>query len=711
MSVPTTIGGYKIIGQIGAGGMATVYEAYQEKLDRHVAIKWMHASFIQDRQFVGRFEREARIVARLDHPNIVPIYDYDTQDNRPFLVMKYIDGQTLKDRMAESPLTLSEIVSVMNTVASTLDYAHAQGVLHRDLKPSNIILDEAEMAYLTDFGLARITHQGESTLSVDSMLGTPHYISPEQALGDKTLDGRTDVYSFGVLLYEMLVGRLPFTADTPYAIVHKHIYASPPAPSSLNPDIPPALERVLLKALAKAPSDRYPTATALMTDLMRALQTTGVDELDASRIERAQQLSESIVMNTPGGRRYSTVSIINGRKSIMLPPTSLDMNTQAMNLSWQGWIALFMERLKEAIEDIRGQLRQRGIKDRVKTVTVEFTDTIRNVTDGAVDIQVGGLTKSADGHTPKTGRIQSAAPVQRRNIRMLQEDWGVDEDFVRRRVNKRIKDRRRLTAHILIYIIGAVALLGFGPAIQEGLSALFSSPDFITEVGQSTAQSLAPLANLPIALIAVLGWGGGVLSHISQVFYRTGRRQQNKLDIINREMTELYGADWRYTVSDKEYRPIREWVRRRFQRRLGFITHAVGATMSTIITLISLPVLSQLVLNFTQSAFLAQLPSLLLVLILGGLLIHGGIVVISEMFDTGREREIQREVAKEKARLGVESDEKRKNSLSSVEKRKNFEEDDNDEMGIRLTADGELTESTVSQFYEIHGLVKDDKQR
>lgn len=710
MSVPTTIGGYKIIGQIGAGGMATVYEAYQEKLDRHVAIKWMHASFIQDRQFVGRFEREARIVARLDHPNIVPIYDYDTQDNRPYLVMKYIDGQTLKDRMAESPLTLSEIVSVMNTVASTLDYAHAQGVLHRDLKPSNIILDENGMAYLTDFGLARITHQGESTLSVDSMLGTPHYISPEQALGDKTLDGRTDVYSFGVLLYEMLVGRLPFTADTPYAIVHKHIYASPPAPSALNPDIPPAVERVLLKALAKAPSDRYPTATALMTDLMRALQTTGVDELDASRIERAQQLSESIVMNTPGGRRYSTVSIINGRKSIMLPATSPDIEASVMDLSWQGWIALFMERLKEAIEDIRGQLRQRGIKDRVKTVTVEITDTIRNVTDGAVDIQVGGLTKPTDSHTPKTGRIQAAAPVQRRNIRMLQEDWGADEDFVRRRVNKRIKDRRGLTAHILIYVIGALALLGFGPAIQEGISALLLSPDFIEGVGQSTTQSLAPLANLPIALIAVLGWGGGVLSHILQVFYRTGRRQQNKLDIINREMTELYGADWRYTVSDKEYRPIREWVRRRFQRRLGFITHAVSATMSTIITLISLPILSQLVLNFTQSAFLAQLPSLLLVLILGGLLIHGGIVVVSEMFDTGREREIQREVAKEKARLGVESDEKRKNSLSSVEKRKNFE-DDNDEIGIRLTSDGELTESTVSQFYEIHGLVKDDKQR
>lgn len=540
MSVSATIGGYKIIRQIGAGGMATVYEAYQEKLDRHVAIKWMHASFVQDRQFVGRFEREARIVARLDHPNIVPIYDYDTHENRPYLVMKYIGGQTLKDRMGQSPLTLADIIAVMNTVASALDYAHTQGVLHRDLKPSNIILDEAGMAYLTDFGLARITHQGESTLSADSMLGTPHYISPEQALGDKTLDGRTDVYSFGVLLYEMLVGRLPFTADTPYAIVHKHIYASPPAPSALNPDIPPAVERVLLKALAKSPVDRYPTATALMTDLMRALQTTGMDELDASRIERAQQLSQSIVMNTPGGRRYSTVSMVNGRKLVMLPDVHPQMVAQqAQSLSWQGWIALFMERLKEAIDDIRAQLRQRGIKDRMKTVTVEFTDTIRQVTDGAVDIQIANLTKPSDSQTPRAGRIQAAAPVQRRNIRMLQEDWGTDEDFVRRRVNKRLHDRRGLIVHVLIYVLVALSLLSVNPALQEGMASFLASPDFIEALGQSTASSLAPLGTLPIELIIILGWGGGVLSHIVRVFYRTGRRQQHKLHVINREMTDL----------------------------------------------------------------------------------------------------------------------------------------------------------------------------
>ncbi len=443
---------------------------------------------------------------------------------------------------------------------------------------------------------------------------------------------------------------------------------------------------------------------------MRALQTTGVDELDASRIERAQQLSQSIVMNTPGGRRYSTVSIVNGRKLVMLPDVHPQMMAQqAQALSWQGWIALFMERLKEAIDDIRAQLRQRGIKDRVKTVTVEFTDTIRQVTDGAVDIQIAGLTKPSDNQTLPVGRIQAAAPVQRRNIRMLQEDWGIDEDFVRRRVKKRLEDRRGLIAHVAIYAVVALGLVGISPALQQALASFLASPDFIEAVGQSTASSLAPLGRLPVELIIILGWGGGVLSHIVRVFYRTGRRQQNKLDIINREMTDLHGADWRYTVTDKEYRPIREWVRRRFKRRLDFMTHAINTTMNTIIILMILPILQQLVLNFTQSAFIAQLPVLILVVMLGVLLIHGIGVAIAELFDTGRERQIQREVAKEKARLGLDPYEKAKNSLSSIDKRKNSNEDDY--IGVRLTADGELSESTVSQFYEMQGLANEDNNR
>jgi len=699
MSTPTMIGGYKIIGQIGSGGMATVYEAYQEKLDRRVAIKWMHASFTQDRQFIGRFEREARIVAHLDHPNIVPIYDYETQEGRPYLVMKLLDGQTLKDLMLEAPLPLKDIISIMSTVASALDYAHTQGVLHRDLKPSNILIDLSGVAYLTDFGLARMTHQGESTLSADSMLGTPHYISPEQALGGKDLDGRTDVYSFGVLLYEMLVGRLPFTGDTPYSIVHKHIYAAPPSPSSLNPDIPPAVEKVLLKALSKEPPARYPTATALMLDLQKALQNTGVDDLDEHRRERATQLGESIVMNTPHGGDYPRISVIHGRKAIEIPHVDPEMIPPQPDLSWQEWLQLFIERLKQAIADIRYQLGNRGIKDRVQTAATELSDSLRQVTDGAVDIQIGGLTQPATTSQTKTpskqARIQAPAPVPRRNIRMLQEDWSADEDFVRRRVKKRISDRRGLLAHTLIYIFGMGILSLLNPVIQEGISSFFSS-GILEFVDQATATALAPLAQVPIVLMFGLGWGAGLISHILDVFYRTGRRQERKRNLINREMTELYGEYWRETVSDKEYHPIREWVRRRFSRRLSFTKHAVHTVANTLNLILVVPILSQLVLNFTADAFLAQLPVLLVLLVLGGLAIHGVGVMIAEIFDTGREREIQREIAKEKARLGFDDTEKVKNSLSSIDKKKRYADDE--ENGIRLTSDGELTESLVLEM-------------
>jgi serine/threonine-protein kinase len=265
------IGPYRIIEQLGSGGMATVYKAYHPALDRYVAIKIMHPAFKADPQFFERFQREARVVAKLEHPNIIPIYDFNEHQGEPYLVMRFVEGDTLKPRMESGPLSSAEILHLTRPVCQALAYAHQQGVLHRDIKPSNIMLSSNGDIFLTDFGLARMVQAGESTLSQDMMIGTPQYISPEQAQGLRELDGRTDVYSLGVVLFEMLTGQVPFTADTPFATVHDHIFTPLPLPTTLNPDLNPAVERMLLKALAKEPADRFETVDELLEGLEASL--------------------------------------------------------------------------------------------------------------------------------------------------------------------------------------------------------------------------------------------------------------------------------------------------------------------------------------------------------------------------------------------------------------------------------------------------------
>ena len=265
------VGPYRIIEQLGQGGMATVFKAYHPGLDRFVAIKVMHPAFKQDPTFLARFQREARVVARLDHPNIVPIYDYAEHNSNPYLVMKFIEGETLKARLSRGPLTRDEGLRIVDAVGKALGYAHARGILHRDIKPSNILLCPDGAIYLADFGLARIAEAGESTLSSEMLLGTPHYISPEQARGERNLDAGTDIYSFGVVLYEMVVGRVPFNADTPFSIIHDHIYTPLPLPQKINPKVPDSVQRILLKALAKDRADRYATVEELAASFLRAV--------------------------------------------------------------------------------------------------------------------------------------------------------------------------------------------------------------------------------------------------------------------------------------------------------------------------------------------------------------------------------------------------------------------------------------------------------
>ena len=258
------VGPYRIIEQLGQGGMATVFKAYHPNLDRYVAIKVLHPAFKQDPQFLERFQREARVVAKLDHPNIVPVFDYADHNGQSYLVMKFIEGETLKSVLDRQWPAKEQILSIVQSVGKALTYAHAQGVLHRDVKPSNILITESGNVYLADFGLARMAEAGPSTLSGDQLLGTPQYISPEQARGAQDLDNGTDIYSFGIVLYQLAVGRVPYNSDTPFSIIHDHIYTPLPLPRSINDKIPADLERVLLKALAKDRSDRFASVQELV---------------------------------------------------------------------------------------------------------------------------------------------------------------------------------------------------------------------------------------------------------------------------------------------------------------------------------------------------------------------------------------------------------------------------------------------------------------
>lgn len=271
-SAGETVGPYRLIEQLGQGGMATVFKAYHAALDRYVAIKVLHPALLEDPSFLARFQREALLVAKLEHPNIVPVYDYAEHEGRPYLVMKFIEGETLKARLARGPVATEEIANITVAVGAALAYAHKQGVLHRDIKPSNVLLATDGQIYLADFGLARIAQSGEASLTSDMILGTPQYISPEQALGKKDLDAGTDIYSFGVMLYEMIVGKVPFSADTPFSVIHDHIYTALPLPHWQNPNIPEPLERALLKALAKDRNDRYKDVPSMVAAFQQAWQ-------------------------------------------------------------------------------------------------------------------------------------------------------------------------------------------------------------------------------------------------------------------------------------------------------------------------------------------------------------------------------------------------------------------------------------------------------
>ncbi len=268
----TVFGGrYELHRRLARGGMADVYLAHDRLLDRPVAVKVLFAEFASDPSFVERFRREAQAAANLNHPNIVGVYDWGQEGNQYYIVMEYIDGRSLAEILrAEGSLLPERAADIGIDVAAALGFAHRNGVVNRDVKPGNILISSSGQVKVTDFGIARAFDEGvqENLTQAGSVMGTATYFSPEQAQG-KPVDPRSDVYSLGVVLYEMVCGRPPFTGDSPVAIAYKHVQ-EPPAPlRDHKPDIDPALDAIVLKAMAKSTANRYPSAEDLRSDLRR----------------------------------------------------------------------------------------------------------------------------------------------------------------------------------------------------------------------------------------------------------------------------------------------------------------------------------------------------------------------------------------------------------------------------------------------------------
>ncbi|MDQ6659445.1 MAG: protein kinase, partial [Chloroflexota bacterium] len=263
-----TLGRYELRRRAAQGGMAEVYIAYDRRVKRQVAIKVLYG---RDENFIRRFEREALSVGALSHDHILPLYDFGEQRPWYYLVMPYVEGGTLREYLLKRKrLTLEETASFLDQIASALQHAHDHGVIHRDVKPSNILLRPDGYAYLVDFGLAKAMIGAETLTSEGAMVGTPEYMAPEQSNGKN--DYRSDIYSLGVIAYQMLTGGVPFTAESPVAISLKHIQTLPTPPRKLNNSIPESVEAVILKALAKKPEERYQEAQELAAAYWKALQ-------------------------------------------------------------------------------------------------------------------------------------------------------------------------------------------------------------------------------------------------------------------------------------------------------------------------------------------------------------------------------------------------------------------------------------------------------
>ncbi len=321
--IGATLGNYRVLSALGQGGMARVYKAYQENLDREVAIKVLPPWYANDLSFVERFNLEARLVARLSHPNIVTVHDASEQNGHLYIVMQFIDGGTLKQRLDKllsegRVMDTEEVVAIFTQLADALTYAHENGIIHRDIKPVNVLMDHARRPILSDFGIAKVLASSQLHLTHPGAgVGTPEYMSPEQCQGSP-VDGRADIYALGVVLFETQTGYTPFRGDSYPALAHSHIYQAPPRPSSLNPAINPIIERIILKALMKDPRQRFQKASE-MAEALKQAQNGRATPPNANLTSNAAAASYFAPPTTSGYGVRTPPTPAKGRQVILYP--------------------------------------------------------------------------------------------------------------------------------------------------------------------------------------------------------------------------------------------------------------------------------------------------------------------------------------------------------------------------------------------------------
>jgi serine/threonine protein kinase len=323
-----SLGQYQLTKLAGEGGIATVYKAYQESLNRWVAVKVLHNT---DPNILQRFEREAKAVARLRHRNILMVYEYGVDKERPYIVMEYVEHGTLEDRLTGEPMEWTKVVTLSLAMAEALHYAHQHGLIHRDVKPSNIMMAQEDWPLLTDFGLVKIPEKEDEALTVaGTIMGTPAYIAPEQARGD-TIGPHVDMYALGIIMFEMITGRPPFEYENPNMLMLAHIQEPPPSPRELNPACPSELEKIILKAIEKSPEDRFTDLGEMILALSKLFANLTLNMSSSATIKVPPHPTDEVLPLSPTEAAKSHPVLVNPALNarLLLPEKNLTISLSA----------------------------------------------------------------------------------------------------------------------------------------------------------------------------------------------------------------------------------------------------------------------------------------------------------------------------------------------------------------------------------------------